>query len=173
MSKVGEYTTIERGFAMPHSVHRELTGDPTEIGEGFEFVQTASADSTSNARQLGSLKAPFLNIRFLGPCNATQSASSNDELSPIRNNHLFGLGVILLGLDFESPLKELHSAQDQERGPEHEDYLAARRLRTTIGTPLSSRYGRIAKRCLDCELNVVEHDLRDSNLQAAFFKDVL
>lgn len=41
-----------------------------------------------------------------------------------------------------------------------------------IGTPLGSRYGRIA-RCLDCEFNVVEHDLRDSDLQAAFFQAVV
>ena len=29
--------------------------------------------------------------------------------------------------------------------------------------PLGSRYGTIAKRCLDCEFNMGEYDLRDSN----------
>ena len=128
---------------------------------------------SSNVSRSGSLKAPFLNLKFLGPNDASQTASSNDPLSPIRNNVLFGLGVILLELAFESPLKQLHNAEDKARGIEHADYLTARRLKTTIGTPLGSRYGRIAKRCLDCEFNVAEHDLRDSTLQAAFFKNVV
>lgn len=137
-----------------------------------ENVRFYGVDSSS-PRLPSSLKAPFLNLNLFGPYDATQSASTNDPLSPIRNNILFGLGLILLELAFESPLKELHNLQDKERGLEHADYLAARRLKTTIGTPLGSRYGRIAKRCLDCEFNVVEHDLRDPDLQAAFFKDVI
>lgn len=52
---------------------------------------------------------------------------------------LFGLGLILLELAFESPMKELYNTQDKQRGPEHADYLAARRLKPIIGTPLGSQ----------------------------------
>ena len=137
-----------------------------------ENIRFYGVDS-SNVQRPDSLKAPFLNLKISGPYGPAQTNPSNDPLSPIRNNILFGLGIMLLELGFESPLKGLHNAQDKERGAENADYLAARRLKSTIGTPLGSRYGRIAKKCLDCEFNVAGHDLRDSTLQAAFFKDVV
>lgn len=62
---------------------------------------------------------------------------------------------------FESPLQEVHDAQNKERGMEHAAYLAVRTLATTKMAPLGSRHGRITKKCLGCEFNTVEQELRD------------
>ena len=83
---------------------------------------------------------------------------------------LFRLGIVL-ELGFGSPSQEVHSAEGEEKGTEYAYSLAARRLKIFIGTPLDSSYGRIRKRCINCELKT--HDLRDSNLQAAIFKDIV
>ena len=83
---------------------------------------------------------------------------------------LFRLGIVL-ELGVGSPSQELHSAEGEGKGTGYADSLAARRLKIITGTPLDSRYGRIRKRCIDCELKT--HDLRDSNLQAAIYKDIV
>lgn len=137
-----------------------------------ENVRFDGVDS-SNVQRPGFLKASFLNFKIPGPYEAAQAVSSNDPLSSVRDHIFFGLGIILLRLYFEPPLKEFHGARDKEKGTKFADLLAARRPKTTIGSTLGSRYGSIAKKCLNCEFDVVEHDLRDSTLQAAFFGDVV
>lgn len=42
-----------------------------------------------------------------------------------------------------------------------------------IGTPMGARYGRVARKCLDCDFGVGEYDLRNLELQGAFYEDVI
>ena len=132
--------------------------------------------------KLGLLNTPLLNATFSqshqqqvdnGP--RPQETCENAVLSPIRNNILFGLGVMMLELGFETTMKTLRRSQDLKAGQEHAftDYLTARRYKKSIATPLGARYGRITQKCLDCEFGVGEYDLKEPALQAAFFKDVI
>lgn len=70
--------------------------------ERSENVRFYSVDS-SNAQRPGLFKAPFLNLKCLGPYDAAQTDSTKDPLSEIRNNILFRLRIVLLELGFESP----------------------------------------------------------------------
>ena len=106
-----------------------------------ENVRFYGVDS-SNVQRPGLSKASFLNFKIPGPYKATQAVSSNDPLSPVRDHILFGLGIILLRLYFEPPLKEFHGARDKEKRTKRADFLAAGRLNTTIGSTLGSRYGK-------------------------------
>ena len=130
----------------------------------------------------GLLNTPLLNATFSqshqqqvdnGP--RPQETCENALLSPIRNNILFGLGVMMLELGFETTMKTLRRSQDLKAGQEHTftDYLTARRCKKSIATPLGARYGRITQKCLDCEFGVGEYDFGEPALQAAFFKDVV
>ena len=130
-------------------------------------------------QQPGCLNTPFLNIQL--PTTPLQDEEMNDVaqpktlLSPIRNNVLFGFGIILLEIGFESPMSRLHSEDELASGQEHhlQDYLTAKRLKRNIGRPLGPRYGKIVRKCLDCEFNAIDHDLQDPTLQAAFYNDVV
>ena len=132
--------------------------------------------------QPSSLNTPLLNAtfstrdrqRYIG--NDSQIATSEDAaLSPIRNNVLFGLGLIMIELGFETTMSTLRHDKDLRAGQVHSftDYLTARRLKKTIVTPLGKRYGRITQKCLDCEFGVGEYDLDAPALQAAFYKEVV
>lgn len=135
--------------------------------------------NSETLHQPGCLSTPFLNIQLpTTPLRGDRSddvAKPNLLLSPIRNNVLFGFGIILLELGFESPMSRLHSEDELASGQEHHfsDYITAKRLKHKIGRPLGPRYGKIARKCLDCEFNSIDHDLQDPTLQAAFYKDVI
>ena len=130
----------------------------------------------------GFLNTPLLNATFsqshqlaVDNCPPPQETCENALLSPIRNNILFGLGVMMLELGFETTMTTLRQSQDLKEGQEHAftDYLTARRCKKLIATPLGASYGRITQKCLDCEFGVGEYDLGEPALQAAFFKDVV
>ena len=126
-------------------------------------------------RHPGSLATPFLNIQPKSTKPFFVAPSSRDLLSPIRNNVLFGLGIIFLELGFESPMKKLYNAEELDEGRQHRfsDYLTAKRLDRDTGIPLGPRFGRVIRKCLNCDFNTGENDLQSPSLQVAFYRDVV
>ena len=128
------------------------------------------------------LGMPFLNIG--SKLKESKSDFGNDDEimipndrppSPIRNEVLFGLGVILLELGFELPIEILHRKNELESGQKHQysDYMTAVRLKRSVEKPLGGRFGRLTRKCLDCDFGTGEHGLRSPALKEAFHKDVI
>ncbi|KAH7351164.1 hypothetical protein BKA65DRAFT_499904 [Rhexocercosporidium sp. MPI-PUGE-AT-0058] len=93
----------------------------------------------------------------------------------IRNPYLFSLGVVLIELAFQAPLRSLYKTQDLINGQANElsDYFVASRLSKTISSSLGPMYGKVVRKCLGCDFGQGTSDLCDEKLQAAVCQDVV
>jgi hypothetical protein len=124
-------------------------------------------DSKSLQRR-ESLGVPRLNIKL-----PRSQKRCDMRLSPIRNPVPFGLGLVLMELGFETPVRGLAQKEDFYFGEDSVEYLVAERLRGVPGTPMGARYGEITRKCLECDFNVSERDLGKPDLLQAVYKDVI
>ena len=92
------------------------------------------------------------------------------------NSFLFGLGVIMLEIAFEKPLRSMrHSADfDQCLDDRHTDFFTARRLSATdlASTEMGIPFSRIVDKCIFCNFGRGE-DLHQPALQASIYRDVV
>ncbi|KAL9615782.1 MAG: hypothetical protein Q9160_009265 [Pyrenula sp. 1 TL-2023] len=145
---------------------------PSSLNSGD--VHFDLSDSSAIAAKPSTPKIPFVDI----PIRASNSSSS--QLLSHRSRHfapnhlLFRLGVILLELAFEAPLKSMQKPEDGEGGLEDRDaeFLTAKRVNRTMSSTLGTRYSSIVRKCLQCDFGRGD-DLRDAALQEAFFKEVI
>ena len=101
----------------------------------------------------------------------------------IKNEALFGLGIVLLELESDEPLDTILS-----RFPEAEWGAAATQERTNeslfhrlllpkyrAGYRIGAAYGNIVRKCLDCDfgLGLRENSLKDRELQVAVYNQVV
>jgi len=123
-----------------------------------------------------SLEDPFLRIQLPRETSNRRLTEKNKayQLSP--NELLFNLGVILLELGYDAPLQYLSSTEDIKGGDTdaswYTHFFTARRLGKCAARELDARYGRLAKKCLDCDFGVGD-DLNSLALQSAILKDVV
>jgi hypothetical protein len=123
-----------------------------------------------------SLEDPFIRIQLSRRTNNRRLTEKSKayQLSP--NELLFNLGVILLELGYDAPLQYLSSTEDLKGGDTdaswYTDFITARRLGKSAARELDARYGRLAKKCLDCDFGVGD-DLNSLELQSAILKDVV
>jgi hypothetical protein len=83
--------------------------------------------------------------------------------------------VILLELGYNAPLQYLRNTEDVNDGDNvswYTDFFTARRLGRSAPRDLDARYGRLAKKCLECDFGVGD-DLNSAELQSAIVRDVL
>jgi hypothetical protein len=122
-------------------------------GDTHFFVNLLRARS-----QEYSLEDPFIRIQLSQRTNNRRLIEKNKayQLSP--NELLFNLGVILLELGYDAPLQYLSSTEDIKGGDMdaswYTDFITARRLGKSAARELDARYGRLAKKCLDCDFGV-------------------
>jgi hypothetical protein len=76
--------------------------------------------------------------------------------------------VILLELGYNAPLQYLRQEEDiqEEVGSLYTDFFTARRLGLSAVRELDVTYGRLVKKCLDCDFGVGD-DLESVELQNA------
>jgi hypothetical protein len=127
------------------------------------------------------LAEPYLHIRIEASRTSSQEAHPQPpnrhyvgHQSAIRNCYTYGLGIILLELAQQAPLKTLQRSIDL---PDIEDegdteYYLAHRLNTTLSSDMGIPYRRIVQKCLDCDFGS-GNDLGIYSLQAAFHRDVI
>jgi hypothetical protein len=123
-----------------------------------------------------SLENPFIRIQLSRTTNNQRLTEKNQAYQLYRNELLFNLGVILLELGYDAPLQYLSSPEDIKGGDTdaswYTDFFTARRLGKCAARELDARYGRLAKKCLECDFGVGD-DLNSLELQSAILKDVV
>ncbi|CZR66195.1 uncharacterized protein PAC_16096 [Phialocephala subalpina] len=123
-----------------------------------------------------SLEDPFIRIQLSQAANNRQLTANSNAYQLSRNEFLFNLGVILLELGYDAPLRYLRNAEDIRDGDTdaswYTQFFTARRLGRSAPRELDARYGRLAKKCLECDFGVGD-DLNSMELQAAIVMDVV
>jgi hypothetical protein len=128
----------------------------------------------------GSITSPHLNVQ-VGKASTNESillksnAPSCEDIGFIRNPYLFGLGVTLIELAYQAPLRSLREDRDLTNGQEnkHTEFFIADRLSKSMGTSLGVNYAKVVRKCLGCDFGEGTTDLNDPGLQAVFYKDVV
>jgi hypothetical protein len=122
--------------------------------------------------QDSSLDSPYLNTRLLKDPTTKQiqkSASPRQASSTIApNGLLFSLGVVLLELGYDAPLCNMRRDDDLKGGQanQYTDFFTAKRLGQAVSKELNARYGRLVRRCLNCDFGVGA-ELETAELQNA------
>jgi hypothetical protein len=112
--------------------------------------------------------APCLQARLAKRRNNAQKA-----LSLSQNETMFNLGVILLELGYDAPLQYLRQEEDIQGGASsYTDFFTAKRLGLSAVRELDSTYGKLVKKCLDCDFGVGD-DLDSVELQNAIVLGVV
>ncbi|KAK5659987.1 hypothetical protein OQA88_13453 [Cercophora sp. LCS_1] len=134
--------------------------------------------STPSERSGLRMGTPFL-------CYAPGSGSTDTTAAELRsldprakNLTLFALGILLLELEFGSPIESIiKQAQDPVYFPNKAPGLAdgILTIRRLAGREMGTTYGRIVRMCLDCDfgLGLREYSLRDVMLQKRYYLQVI
>ncbi|KAA6409068.1 MAG: hypothetical protein FRX48_07412 [Lasallia pustulata] len=90
------------------------------------------------------------------------------------NTCLYSLGIVLLELGFDAPLRSLRRDVDLERGQvdQSTNYRTADRLKYLVSKKLGGRYGAVVRKCLDCDFGS-GYEFEDAALQDAVFCHVV
>ena len=120
------------------------------------------------------LQVPYLNAQLQSGSMSAPASTSAISFAP--NNLLYSLGIILIELGFDRPLKELQRPEDVKDGmpAEYVEFLTAKRLGNCVGNKLGARYGRLVQKCLKCDFGLGgSYELSSPELQNAVFQDVV
>ena len=128
------------------------------------------------------LRMPYLKSRVLNQRNTTGqqviSSTTGRECSnvthlrtPVRNQTLYGLGVMLIELAYDSPLQDLQKPED-DQGDAHTLYWAATRLGERVWRELGPKYADAVRICLHGAFGA-SSELEDMNVQKVFFSEVV
>lgn len=112
-------------------------------------------------------------VRSRNSSMKSQPPSSDYHLF-IRNPVLFGLGVMLLELAYQAPLRVLQQPVDLEKGETQgfTDYFTAHRLVDDSYRMVSKSFKVIINKCLHCDFGH-DSDFASPALQEAFYRDVV
>ncbi len=128
------------------------------------------------------LRMPYLKSRVLTQRSTTNqqaiSSTTGTECSnvthlrsPVRNQTLYSLGVILIELAYDSPLQDLIKPEDDQGDP-HTLYRAATRLGDRVWRELGPKYADAVKICLHGAFGA-SSELEDVRVQRVFFGEVV
>jgi hypothetical protein len=103
------------------------------------------------------------------------TTSRHDTLIFVRNPYLFQLGVILIELARQAPLRTFRDNCELSESYENKfsDYVIADRVSKLLAPSLGPNYAKVVRKCLGCDFGEGTTDLSDSGLQAAFHRDVV
>ncbi len=104
-----------------------------------------------------------------------ESNLSEDSVTSLRpfapNALLFGLGVMLLELSFETAWQNMQDDNEHEAGP-HSEFFTVTRMSKKISPTLGITYANIVQKCLRCDFGHGD-DLSNPALQEAFYREVV
>jgi hypothetical protein len=133
---------------------------------------------TKKKQQAYSLREPFLHAELIHEdARVARPCVQKGKVRQLAQNQLlFNLGVILIELGYEAPLQHLRTPEDCEdegcAAGWYTDFVTARRLGKAASKEFDARYGRIVKKCLDCDFGVGD-DLSSVELQHAIVIDIV
>jgi hypothetical protein len=106
-----------------------------------------------------SLETPHLNVQLQSHEISEHHNQTAEEKAIIRNPQLFGLGIVLFELAYQTPLPDLHVEYQTShlKGSKVEDYLLADILSKScvLSAELGVRYKEIVRKCLVCDFDEV------------------
>jgi hypothetical protein len=116
---------------------------------------------------------PYVNVNIGVQKGKKPMTPFNDIINT--NPYTFSLGVILLELAHQAPLRSFQEIVDLTDGQEtqYTKYFIADRLSKTLSTELGVPYARMVRKCLKCDFGQGTSDLNETCLQEAFYKDVV
>ena len=127
------------------------------------------------------LNGPFLRSRVATKTSTFKQHSVTQDIdiqttvahlrSPIRNQTLYSLGVMLVELAYDSPLQDLQKPEDDQGDP-HTLYWTATRLGDKVGRKLGPKYADAVKICLYGGFGA-SSELEDAKVQKQFFDEVV
>jgi hypothetical protein len=134
----------------------------------------------SGEDDVASITSPHINVQVGSTKPHKLVTQARDNLNDvtgqlIRNPYLFSLGVMLIELAFQAPLRSLYNSEDLINGQPNTllDFFVASRLSKTISSSLGPAYGKVVRNCLGCDFGQGTNDLNDVKLQIAFYQDVV
>lgn len=126
------------------------------------------------------LNGPFLRSMVATKTSTNQQPVTRDIVnqtteaclrSPVRNQLLYSLGVMLVELAYNSPLQDFEKPEDDQGDP-YTLYWTATRLGDKIGRKLGPVYADAVKVCLYGSFGA-SSDLNDTKVQNRFFVEVV
>lgn len=142
------------------------------------FLEKTSMDPQTGDSALSS-QSPSLQALLPGQHIPETAPQVNQQrLALYRNEALFKLGVMLLEIGYDAPITYLRQPEDNIQGLApgldiFTDFFTAKRLGLSALTQLDSRYGKLVKRCLDCDFGVGNDDLDSVDLQTAIVVSIV
>ena len=134
--------------------------------------------SVKETEENGLLGIPFLKAPLVEDSRQAELYDGHSEKEKsvlgVLNVCLYNLGIVLLELGFDAPLRSLRRDLDLERGQadQNTDYRTANRLKYLVSKKLGARYGTVVRKCLDCDFDS-GYELDDVELQNAVFDHVV
>lgn len=129
--------------------------------------------STRGVEGIKSFNAPYVNVSVKGINGPLSRVPTFLTRSFVQNPLLFDLGVMLLELAFQAPLRQLQKPGDLDNGQEdiYTEFFTAKRL-CRLSTQLGLRYREVARKCIHCDFGRGD-DLNKPELQEAFYREII
>ncbi|KAE9368905.1 hypothetical protein N431DRAFT_444301 [Stipitochalara longipes BDJ] len=105
--------------------------------------------------------------------NEFESVTSRPR-TMIRNPYTFTLGIVLIELAHQKPWQLLKDEDNQsESNAFATKFDLVDRLAVGMTTFYSIDYGKMVRKCINCDFGEGEYDLKNPRLQMAFYRDVV
>jgi hypothetical protein len=130
--------------------------------------------SPSSFGQIEELKEPFVDVSVRDLTVATSGGRPSACYPFAPNDFLFGLGVMLLELAFQKPLRSMQKSCDVSNSQDerHTLFFTAKRMSRLVSAKSGSRYGEIVRKCLACDFGRGD-DLGKPALQEGVYRSGL
>jgi hypothetical protein len=124
--------------------------------------------------QIEDLNEPFVDVSVRDSTITTNGAQPTACYPFACNDFLFGLGVMLLELAYQKPLKSMQQACDvaNSQDERHTLFFTAKRMSRLVSAQSGSRYGEIVRKCLACDFGRGD-DLSQPALQEGVYREVV
>jgi hypothetical protein len=128
----------------------------------------------STIGQIEDLKEPFVDVSVRELTTATSGTQPTPCYPFAPNDFLFGLGVMLLELAYQKPLKSMQKACDVANSLDerHTLFFTAKRMSRLVSAKSGPRYGEIVRKCLACDFGRGD-DLSRPALQEGVYREVV
>jgi hypothetical protein len=115
----------------------------------------------------------YLNVSVKGPHGPVSGATTIPSRTLVRNPFLFGLGVMLLEIAHQAPLKALQKVADVDANQHHNtEFYTANQVLLSASRLLGARYAEVARKCVQCDFSHGS-DLNNVALQEGFYQQAV
>jgi hypothetical protein len=134
-------------------------------------------DDTPSLSVHGMLTAPHLGVRIKSPATSAvempASRTTAESRQMIKNRYTFALGLILIELAYQAPLRCIRGVTESRDIDSLEySFLLAEKISADMVTQLGLPYKKMVQKCINCDFGE-GFDLTKPSLQVAFYKDII